>query len=223
MFTGIVEAAGKIESLEQVGGDLRAVISSAEMDFSDVKTGDSICVSGVCLTALNIDDNSFSVDVSNETVSLTSFAQLQEGDKVNLEKAMQPQSRFGGHIVSGHVDGLAELVSRTQDGRSERLVFSTSSELQKYIAAKGSVCLEGISLTVNQVDGLQFGVNVIPHTAEKTTLDLLQVGSKVNLEVDIISRYLERLLVEKKDGMGDEIAAGITLDKLISSGFVDKA
>ncbi len=223
MFTGIVEAAGKIESLEQVGGDLRAVISSAEMDFSDVKTGDSICVSGVCLTALNIDDNSFSVDVSNETVSLTSFAQLQEGDKVNLEKAMQPQSRFGGHIVSGHVDGLAELVSRTQDGRSERLVFSTSSELQKYIAAKGSVCLEGISLTVNQVDGLQFGVNVIPHTAEKTTLDLLQVGSKVNLEVDIISRYLERLLVEKKDGMGHEVAAGITLDKLISSGFVDKA
>lgn len=223
MFTGIVEAAGKIESLEQVGGDLRAVISSAEMDFSDVKTGDSICVSGVCLTALNIDDNSFSVDVSNETVSLTSFAQLQEGDKVNLEKAMQPQSRFGGHIVSGHVDGLAELVSRTQDGRSERLVFSTSSELQKYIAAKGSVCLEGISLTVNQVDGLGFGVNVIPHTAEKTTLDLLQVGSKVNLEVDIISRYLERLLVEKKDGMGDEIAAGITLDKLISRGFVDKA
>ncbi len=223
MFTGIVEAAGKIESLEQVGGDLRAVISSAEMDFSDVKTGDSICVSGVCLTALNIDDNSFSVDVSNETVSLTSFAQLQEGDKVNLEKAMQPQSRFGGHIVSGHVDGLAELVSRTQDGRSERLVFSASSELHKYIAAKGSVCLEGISLTVNQVDGLQFGVNVIPHTAEKTTLDLLQVGSKVNLEVDIISRYLERLLVEKKDGMGHEVAAGITLDKLISSGFVDKA
>ncbi|MFT5320707.1 MAG: riboflavin synthase [Pseudohongiellaceae bacterium] len=223
MFTGIVEAAGKIESLEQVGGDLRAVISSVEMDFSDVKTGDSICVSGVCLTALNIDDNSFSVDVSNETVSLTSFAQLQEGDKVNLEKAMQPQSRFGGHIVSGHVDGLAELVSRTQDGRSERLVFSTSSELHKYIAAKGSVCLEGISLTVNQVDGLQFGVNVIPHTAEKTTLDLLQVGSKVNLEVDIISRYLERLLVEKKDGMGHEVAAGITLDKLISSGFVDKA
>ena len=223
MFTGIIEAAGIIESLEQVGGDLRAVISSAEMDFNDVKTGDSICVSGVCLTALNIDDNSFSVDVSNETVSLTSFAQLQEGDKVNLEKAMQPQSRFGGHIVSGHVDGLAELVGRSQDGRSERLVFSTSPELNKYIAAKGSVCLEGISLTVNEVDDLQFGVNIIPHTAEKTTLGLLQVGSKVNLEVDIISRYLERLLVEMKDGMEDEIADGITLDKLISSGFIDKA
>lgn len=221
MFTGIIEAAGIIESLEQVGGDLRAVISSAEMDFTDVKTGDSICVSGVCLTALNIDGNSFSVDVSNETASLTSFSQLQEGDKVNLEKAMQPESRFGGHIVSGHVDGVAELVSRTQDGRSERLVFSTPPELKKYIAAKGSVCLEGISLTVNEVDGRQFGVNIIPHTAEKTTLGLLQVGSKVNLEVDIISRYLERLLLEMKDGLGSEIAEGITLNKLISSGFVD--
>lgn len=227
MFTGIIEATGKIESLEHVGGDLHAVISSSDIDLSDVKTGDSICVSGVCLTALNIDNKSFSVDISNETVSLTSFAELQEGDSVNLEKAMQAQSRFGGHIVSGHVDGLAELVSRTEDGRSERLVFSTSAQLQKYIAAKGSVCLEGISLTVNEVDALEFGVNIIPHTADKTTLGSLQVGSKVNLEVDIISRYLERLLLETRDGrsnkIADEIGDGITLDKLINSGFVDKS
>jgi len=223
MFTGIIEAKGIIESLEETGGDLRAIISSDEMSFDDVKIGDSICVSGVCLTAIRLQGNSFVVDISNETVALTSFSRISEGDAVNLEKAMQPASRFGGHIVSGHVDGLATLVKRYPDGRSERLVFSVPTELKKYIAAKGSVCLEGISLTVNEVDDLQFGVNIIPHTAEKTTLGLLQMGSKVNLEVDIISRYLERLLVEMKDGMGHEIADGITLDKLISSGFIDKA
>jgi len=216
MFTGIIEATGNIKHLEQVGGDLRAVIMSSDMNFSDVAIGDSICVSGVCLTAIAKTDSSFTVDISNETVSLTSFATLKAGARVNLEKAMQPASRFGGHIVSGHVDGLAELVSRSADARSERLEFAVPASLQKYIAAKGSVCLEGISLTVNEVSGNRFGVNIIPHTAEKTTIGTLQTGDQVNLEVDIISRYLERLLETRETDAGD---AGLTLDKLVRSGF----
>lgn len=219
MFTGIIEATGHITHLEQVGGDLRAVITSSEMDFADVQIGDSICVSGVCLTAVTIGPDNFTVDISNETVSLTSFSALKEGARVNLEKAMQPSSRFGGHIVSGHVDGLAELVSRKPDGRSERLTFSAPTTLMKYIAAKGSVCLEGISLTVNHVDADTFGINIIPHTAEKTTFGDLQPGSKVNLEVDIIARYLERLMT----GSGDAASSNVTMDQLVRCGFADAA
>ncbi|MDG2176873.1 MAG: riboflavin synthase [Gammaproteobacteria bacterium] len=219
MFTGIIEAKGEISSLEQAGGDLRAVISSETLDFSDIKPGDSICVSGVCLTATEINDNSFSVDISNETIALTSFTGLQAGDRVNLEKAMQPASRFGGHIVSGHVDGLVELLSREDDGRSERLVFLAPETLRKYIAAKGSVCLEGISLTVNEVKGGEFGVNIIPHTAQETTLGTLEPGSKVNLEVDIISRYLESLILGREI-KGDSEA--ITFEKLVQFGFAEK-
>jgi riboflavin synthase len=218
VFTGIIEAKGVIDSLEQAGGDLRAVISSETLGFSDIKPGDSICVSGVCLTAIEIKGNNFTVDISNETITLTSFAGLQAGDKVNLEKAMQPASRFGGHIVSGHVDGLAELLSRENDGRSERLVFLAPETLRKYIAAKGSVCLEGISLTVNEVSGGQFGVNIIPHTAQETTLSTLEPGSKVNLEVDIISRYLERLILDREI---KEDPTQITLDKLVQFGFAE--
>jgi riboflavin synthase len=218
MFTGIIEATGVIARLEQVGGDLRAEIAATDMDFSDVKAGDSICVSGVCLTAVALTGNSFSVDISNETVALTTFSTLAEGDRVNLEKAMQPDSRFGGHIVSGHVDGMAELVSRSQDGRSERLDFSAPAGLMKYIAAKGSVCLEGISLTVNAVKDNHFGVNIIPHTAEHTTFGDLQPGQKVNLEVDIISRYLERLMGSYSPG--PETPA-VTLAQLVRCGFAE--
>ena len=215
MFTGIIEATGTIETLEETGGDLRAVIASEELDFGDIKTGDSICVSGVCLTALELTENSFSVDISNETVSLTSFASLKQGARVNLEKAMQATDRFGGHIVSGHVDGLAELVSRHADGRSERLTFRVPVHLQKYIAAKGSVCLEGISLTVNEVEGDLFGVNIIPHTAAVTTLGALGIGGKANLEVDVVSRYLERLMQHSST------ESELTLEKLVKAGFAD--
>lgn len=219
MFTGIIEATGHIDSLEQVGGDVRAVISSETLDVNEMKLGDSICVSGVCLTAIAITDNSFTVDISNETLSLTSMATLKTGDRVNLELAMQPSSRFGGHIVSGHVDGLAELASRAQDGRSERLVFSAPTELMKYIAAKGSVCLEGISLTVNEVSETGFGINIIPHTAEMTTFGELKEGDKVNLEVDLISRYLERLMTA---GQTDKQPANLTFDKLVEYGFANE-
>lgn len=217
MFTGIIEATGSITRLERAGGDLRAEIASDELDFSDVHIGDSICVSGVCLTVVTLEGNRFTVDISNETVSLTSFASLEPGVRVNLEKAMRPASRFGGHIVSGHVDGLATLVSRSADGRSERLVFAVPEHLKKYIAAKGSVCLEGISLTVNEVEDNRFGVNIIPHTAAVTTFGKLQPGDKVNLEVDIISRYLERLI-----HAGDEKAAPhVTMEQLVRCGFAD--
>jgi riboflavin synthase len=217
MFTGIIEATGEITGLEQVGGDLRAEITSDALDFSDVAIGDSICVSGVCLTVVTLAGNSFTVDISNETVSLTSFATLKTGARVNLEKAMQPSSRFGGHIVSGHVDGLAELVSRKTDGRSERLDFKAPAQLKKYIAAKGSVCLEGISLTVNAVTGDHFGVNIIPHTAQVTTFGELKPGDRVNLEVDIISRYLERLVTSDAENTEPHV----TMDQLVRCGFAD--
>jgi riboflavin synthase len=217
MFTGIIEATGEITGLEQVGGDLRAEITSDALDFSDVAIGDSICVSGVCLTVVTLAGNSFTVDISNETVSLTSFATLKTGARVNLEKAMQPSSRFGGHIVSGHVDGLAELVSRKTDGRSERLDFKAPAQLKKYIAAKGSVCLEGISLTVNAVTGDHFGVNIIPHTAQVTTFGELKPGDRVNLEVDIISRYLERMVT----GDAENTEPCVTMDQLVRCGFAD--
>jgi riboflavin synthase len=214
VFTGIIAATGTIASIRDTGGDWRIRVQSAELDFSDVATGDSIAVSGVCLTALDITKNTFDADVSRETLACTIMRDLRSGDLVNLEKALMPQSRLGGHIVSGHVDGIAELVSRKPDGRSERLVFRVPQQLARYIAHKGSVCLDGVSLTVNEVSGHEFGVNIIPHTAERTTLQQYKPGRKVNLEVDVISRYLERLLEGKT-----EADTGLTLDKLAKAGF----
>lgn len=217
MFTGIIEATGSVGSIHNTGGDWRLVITSSVLDFSDVKPGDSIAVSGVCLTAVDITAHSFAADVSRETLACTTFSELRAGTLVNLEKALMPQSRLGGHIVSGHVDGIAELVSRAPDGRSERLVFRVPPELSRYIAHKGSVCLDGVSLTVNAVDGNEFGVNIIPHTAQRTTLHQYQSGRRVNLEVDVISRYLERLL----RGESHTDGGGLTLDKLAQAGFTE--
>ncbi len=216
MFTGIIEATGTIRSIRETGGDWRLTVGTAALDLRDVQLGDSIAVNGVCLTAVSIGDNNFSADVSRETLACTTLQGLREGDAINLEKALTPQSRLGGHIVSGHVDGLAELLSRRIDGRSERLEFRVPQELARYIAHKGSVCLDGVSLTVNAVNGCEFGVNIIPHTAERTTLQALRPGSKVNLEVDVISRYLERLL---QAGAYEKISEGITLDQLTKAGF----
>jgi riboflavin synthase len=213
MFTGIIAATGTIASIRDSGGDWRIRVQSAALDFSDVATGDSIAVSGVCLTALDITQNSFDADVSRETLACTTMQQLRSGARVNLEKALTPQSHLGGHIVSGHVDGIGELVSRKPDARSERLVFRVPQELARYIAHKGSVCIDGVSLTVNEVSGNEFGVNIIPHTAERTTLNEYAPGRKVNIEVDVISRYLERLLE------GRDSAHGLTLDRLAQAGF----
>lgn len=213
MFTGIIAATGTIASIRDSGGDWRIRVQSADLDFSDVATGDSIAVSGVCLTALDITQHSFDADVSRETLACTTMQQLRSGALVNLEKALTPQSHLGGHIVSGHVDGIGELVSRKPDARSERLVFRVPQELARYIAHKGSVCIDGVSLTVNEVSGNEFGVNIIPHTAARTTLNEYTSGRKVNIEVDVISRYLERLLE------GREAVTGVTLEKLAKAGF----
>lgn len=217
MFTGIIEAQGKLQSLTPKGGDLALTVQSDQLDFSDVKLGDSIAVNGVCLTVTQLGERSFSADVSRETLSLTSLGQLKPGSVVNLEKAMQPTSRFGGHIVSGHVDGLGKVVRLTPDARSIRIDVEAPAELAKYIAHKGSITVDGISLTVNSVAGKIFSLNIIPHTAEITTIGGWQAGSQVNLEVDVVARYLERLL------LGDKAAAtagGIDSAFLAQHGFL---
>lgn len=216
MFTGIIAATGTIASIRD-SGDWRIRVVSDEMDFGDVEVGDSIAVSGVCLTVLEPTAEGFDADVSRETLACTTLQDLCHGARVNLEKALTPQSRLGGHIVSGHVDGVGELLSRTPDARSERLVFRVPRELARYIAHKGSVCIDGVSLTVNEVSGDTFGVNIIPHTAERTTLREYRPGRKVNIEVDVVSRYLERLLEGRGEG-----TEGLTLDKLAKAGFADK-
>lgn len=193
MFTGIVAATGKLQSRESHGGDLRIRfdVPSALMDGSSV--GDSISISGVCLTMLEPDATGFSADLSVETLDKTSLGNRRAGDNVNLELAMRASDRLGGHLVSGHVDGLAKLVSRTADARSERFVFEADHSLARYIAPKGSACLDGVSLTVNEVDDNRFSICIIPHTLAVTTLGKLSVGDEVNLEVDLIARYLDRL------------------------------
>ena len=194
MFTGIIQTVGRIARLEPRGGDVRLHVECAALDLTDTQPGDSIAVCGVCLTAVTLDAHSFAADVSNETLSLTSLGQLKPGDPVNLEKALRLADRLGGHMVSGHVDGLGKVVSITPDGRSQRWVFEVPPALSRYIAAKGSVCIDGTSLTVNEISGQQFGVNLIPHTIEHTAFHARRVGDAVNIEVDVIARYVERLL-----------------------------
>ena len=198
MFTGIVEAIGKIAATEKRGGDLRLVVDAPTLDFSDVALGDSIATNGVCLTAVALTGNGFAADVSVETLSLTTVGQWKPGVRVNLEKALTPQSRLGGHIVSGHVDGIGEVVDRRGDARSERFRIRAPKALAKYIAHKGSITVDGTSLTVNQVDGDIFDLNIVPHTLDHTVIGDYAAGTQVNLEVDVIARYLERLLMGEK-------------------------
>jgi riboflavin synthase len=194
MFTGIIQCVGRLARIEPRGGDVSLAIDTGSLDLSDVQIGDSISVSGVCLTAVTLQAKGFSADVSNETLSLTSLGKLKAGDPVNLEKALRLADRLGGHLVSGHVDGLGKVVSITPDGRSQRWVFEVPTSLARYIAAKGSVCIDGTSLTVNEVAGQRFGVNLIPHTVDNTAFHARRVGDVVNIEVDVIARYVERLL-----------------------------
>ncbi|MCX7513693.1 riboflavin synthase [Frateuria sp. STR12] len=194
MFTGIIQTVGRIARLESRGGDVRLHVDTAELDLSDVQLGDSIAVSGVCLTAITLGEHGFAADVSNETLSLTTLGQLKSGDPVNLEKALRLAERLGGHLVSGHVDGVGKVASITPDARSQRWTFEVSAELARYIAAKGSICIDGTSLTVNEVAGTRFGVNLIPHTVEHTAFHARHAGDAVNIEVDVIARYVERLI-----------------------------
>lgn len=194
MFTGIVQAVGRIAAIERRGGDLRLSIDVGDMDLADINRGDSIAVAGCCLTVVDLDGNVFASDVSTETLSLTTLGQLEAGSAVNLEKPLRLADRLGGHLVSGHVDGICEVLSIADDGRSQRWTFRVPHPLRRYIAAKGSVTIDGTSLTVNEVDGDCFGVNLIPHTVTQTSFNERAVGDRVNLEVDLIARHLERLL-----------------------------
>jgi len=194
MFTGIVEAIGSVAKLQQLGSDWRLTIDSGKLDLSDVILGDSIAVNGCCLTVVEMQKNLFGADVSNESMRCTALGQFKGGTPVNLEKAMLASGRLGGHIVSGHVDGVGNLIESSADGASVRLVYEAPKEIAKYIADKGSICIDGTSLTVNEVSGLKFTVNVIPHTQTETIIGDYKVGQSVNLEVDLIARYLERLL-----------------------------
>ena len=194
MFTGIVQAVGTIARSEARGGDVRLWIDAANLDLADVGVGDSICVSGVCLTVVALDRVGFAADVSAETLSCTTFGECAAGAGVNLEKSLRLSDRLGGHLVSGHVDGVGRVVAIEADARSQRWTFAVPAALSRYIAAKGSVCVDGVSLTVNEVDGDRFGVNLIPHTVQVTTFGRRRVGDAVNIEVDMMARYVERLL-----------------------------
>ena len=220
MFTGIIETIGEIRRLEPQSGDVRMVIQSGKMSLADVRLGDSIAVNGVCLTAVALPGDGFVADVSGETLALTTLGILKAGDAVNLEKALTPTTRLGGHLVSGHVDGVGEVLSRRNDARSVRFSIKAPDQLAKYIAKKGSICVDGISLTVNEVNGAVFELNIVPHTLQETTMADFQVGKKVNLEVDLLARYLERLL--QGEAAAEPSSQGITQALLEEHGFTGK-
>lgn len=194
MFTGIILGCGRLAALEEKGGDLELAIEASALGAGRLKEGDSISVQGVCLTATRFAGTAFYADVSRETLSKTTLGGLKPGSRVNLEPSLRAGDALGGHIVSGHVDAVARLTEQHQDGRSWRMEFEMPTELMRFIAPKGSVCVDGVSLTVNQVRGRRFDVNIIPHTREVTTLGDLIVEAGVNVEIDVIARYIERLL-----------------------------
>lgn len=216
MFTGIIEATGELSVIRPHGDDLSVTIASDSLDFSDVKLGDSIASNGVCLTVTALGKHSFDADVSSETLAHTLFGQYQRGQRINLEKAMLPSTRMGGHIVSGHVDGVSQVVKLEQSGRAWQVWLALPKQLARYIATKGSITVDGISLTVNELSQDAFRLTIVPHTAQHTTIAALKVGSKVHLEVDLIARYLERLL--NKDNAG--APGGVSLALLSQRGFL---
>jgi riboflavin synthase len=216
MFTGIIQAVGHIVRMQPQGGDMRLYVAAGKLPMGDVALGDSICTNGVCLTVVDLPGDGYWADVSGESLRLTTLGELQEGSPVNLEKALTPQSRLGGHIVSGHVDGMGEIVSLREDARSIQVVVRAPDALAKYIAHKGSICIDGTSLTVNSVNGAEFDLNIIPQTMSETIFGTYQPGSKVNLEVDVIARYLERLI----QGDAAAHAGELTMDTLADNGFL---
>lgn len=222
MFTGIIEALGQLKKKVVKGGDVAVTIAVKSLDMSDVKLGDSIAVNGVCLTVVDFNSAEFTADVSLESLSLTGLDQLAPGAEVNLEKAMLPTSRFGGHIVSGHVDGQGEIVQLEPSARSVRIVVRPDAELARYIAKKGSITLDGCSLTVNDLIGDDFVLNVIPHTQQETIIKNYKVGDRVNLEVDVVARYLERLLTQGSDDSGSHPKSNISMGFLAEHGFIGR-
>ncbi|MDO4435555.1 MAG: riboflavin synthase [Cardiobacteriaceae bacterium] len=216
MFTGIIETTGRLIRRTPHGDDQTLTIESQNFNFSHTQLGDSIAVNGVCLTVTELSQSAFSADVSAETLRLTTLGQLREGSIVNLESALMLQTPLGGHLVSGHVDGVGILEAREPEARSEKLTFRMPKALARYVAQKGSITIDGISLTVNHVSDEHFSVNIIPHTNERTTLSHYAVGQEVNLEVDVIARYLERLLQSQNESA---LSQGLTLEQLKQAGF----
>ncbi len=223
MFTGIIQAVGQVARRDNMGSDARLYIRTGDLPLAGVQLGDSIATNGVCLTAVDLPGDGFWADVSGESLSRTTLGQLQTGSEVNLETALTLQTPLGGHLVSGHVDGVGQVVRCYDDGRSMRVEIEAPADIAKYIAAKGSICVDGISLTVNHVDGARFGLNIVPHTAQKTTWRRLSAGQAVNLEVDVIARYLERLLLGDKAAQAGGSAGnvgGLTEAMLAEHGFM---
>ena len=219
MFTGIIESVGQIASLQPRGGDVRVQVGTGKLDLGDVKLGDSIAVNGVCLTVVELPGDGFWADVSQETMRSSAFVNLKQGSRVNLEKALTATTRLGGHLVSGHVDGVGKVLSRDEEARSVRFRIEAPAALARYIAQKGSITVDGTSLTVNGVDGAVFDLNIVPHTLQETIMGDYQPGTMVNLEVDVIARYLERLV------LGDKAAepsaqSGVSMAFLAENGFL---
>lgn len=219
MFTGIIQAVGEVATMQPSGGDLRLRIRTGKLPLDDVALGDSICTNGVCLTVIELPGDGYWADVSVESLNFTTLGDLKPGSRVNLEKALTPASRLGGHIVSGHVDGVGEVVSLQEDARSIRFVLRAPDALAKYIAHKGSICVDGTSLTVNAVNGAEFDLNIIPQTMAETVFGDYQPGTRVNLEVDVIARYLERLVLG--DAAADpQAGAELSMQTLADNGFL---
>jgi len=217
MFTGIIQAVGYVQSMQKNSTDCRIQINTGKLDMNSVSLGDSIAVSGVCLTVIEFDTQSFSADVSNETLSKTTLGDLSTKQSVNLEKALTLSTPLGGHLVSGHVDGVGIVKNRFSEGNSERFEIETPKELTKYIAQKGSVCVDGISLTVNAVDGQLFELNIVPHTLSETTMGQYGVGQRLNLEVDLLARYIEKLMLDNNDKRN---SSAISESLLQENGFI---
>ncbi|MFT5235505.1 MAG: riboflavin synthase [Shewanella sp.] len=219
MFTGIIESVGSLRKIERRGDDIRLTVASGKLDLSDVRLGDSIATNGVCLTVVECMSDGYVADISAETVSLTGFAHYQVGRKVNLEKAVTPTTRLGGHMVSGHVDGVASINDRQYRGKAIEFWLTAPASLARYIAHKGSITIDGVSLTVNEVNDNRFRLTIVPHTAGETTLVDLKAGDSVNIEVDLIARHLERLMTYGSSP-SETPESNVTMDLLARSGFL---
>jgi riboflavin synthase len=224
MFTGIIESVGHVKSIVRQGGDVRLSIAVGKLDMGDVKLGDSIATNGICLTVIDYGHDWYAADVSVETLNRTCLGYWKAGTRVNLEKALLPTTRLGGHLVSGHVDGIGEIIVKRQDARSIYFEVQAPRELARYLSEKGSVTVDGISLTINHLRGDILSLNLVPHTADQTNIGDWNMGSRVNLEVDVLARYIERLLLGDKAADYTEApkAGGIDMAFLSENGFLRK-
>jgi riboflavin synthase len=219
MFTGIIQAVGTLAGMQLRGGDMRLHISTGKLELASVQLGDSIATNGVCLTVVELPGDGYVADVSRETLALSTLSSLAPGARVNLEKALTLNTPLGGHLVSGHVDGVGRVQDRRDDARSVRFRIEAPAELARYIAHKGSICVDGASLTVNSVNGNQFELNIVPHTLQETIMEGYAPGTRVNLEVDLVARYLERLLMGERAAEADSKSGGLSLETLVRNGF----